>query len=104
MRLISEDTIQIEFHDSTNYIKEEINDGKLFEYFTDLQKVSNTAISLRIGDYVKISPEIYDILEISDEIEYDFTDSPIYNYTLPGEDLKIRRVLNSLSDNKTGNV
>jgi hypothetical protein len=102
MRLISEDTIQIGFHDSTNYIKEEINDGKLFEYFTDLQKVSNTAISLRIGDYVKISPEIYDILEISDEIEYDFTDSPIYNYTLPGEDLKIRRVLNSLSDNKTG--
>lgn len=102
MRLISDDTIQIGFHDSTNYKKEEINDGKLFEYFTDLQKISNTAISLRIGNYVKISPEIYDILESPNEIEHDFTDSPIYNYTLPGEDLKIRRVLNSLSENKTG--
>ncbi len=101
IRQIDDNLIQIGFH----YIKKikETGDTDLsfLDNFMNKQKGYKTAISIREGNTVKWTPEIYEILEINqNNVDLNSNDNFIYYYTLPGEDEKIQTIIDNLSDNQ----
>ena len=99
IRLISNEVVQIDFYNILDYT-DKAYDWNLFEYFMDLNKSSKSAISLDVGDYVKVSPEIYDILEIEPSNNEEITENIVYQYLLPGEKAKLDKVLKNLETNE----
>ncbi|MDD4594138.1 MAG: histidine kinase dimerization/phosphoacceptor domain -containing protein [Methanobacteriaceae archaeon] len=99
IRLISNGIVQIDFYNILDYADKSY-DWNLFEYFMDLNKSSKSAISLEVGDYVKLSPEIYDILEIEPSNNEEITENIVYQYLLLGEEAKLDKVLENLKTNE----
>lgn len=100
-RLIDDDTIQIGFHDLTELKQSKKKELNLNNYFKQMQKMNKIALSLRSGNLVKWSPEIYEILEIPPKEDKGYMDNFLYEYVL-NEDKKI--IKKALEDLSTSNV
>jgi hypothetical protein len=97
VRIIDDNIAQISFIDFSELKASKENELNLNDYFSHMQKVSKTAMSIRKGELVKWDPEIYNIVEIEPDLDNTFKDNFIYNYILPGYDAKILDVFNNLS-------
>lgn len=96
-RLINDDTIQVGFHDFTKLKQTQEKELNISNYFNQMQKMNKIALSLRSGDKVKWSPEIYEIMEILPDTDKGYKDNFIYKHILNGDEIEIQKALNDLT-------